>query len=130
MPLIKEDDIMDLDNTKVRTEDEIIEAVISRLQNIYDPEIPVSIYDLGLIYDIKLEVKQNYTYCTITMTLTSPGCPASDSIANDVYYYTVTIPEIDEVKIDIVFSPPWDFSFISKEGKEILELDGTVIPQY
>lgn len=115
---------------KTKTLEEIKETIIRHLRCIFDPEIPVNIYDLGFIYDIKLEVIKNYMYCTITMTLTSPGCFAADLILGEVYFYTKSIPEIDEVDINLVFDPQWDISHINNEGKEILELNGTVLPQF
>ena len=113
-----------------KNDEEIIESIIKNIKTIYDPEIPINIHDLGLIYNIKLEMVKNYKHCTIDMTLTSPGCPVSDSLMSDVYYYTLSVPEIDEVNVNLTFAPPWDFSKISQEGKDILELEGTVIPAY
>ncbi|NQY93489.1 MAG: DUF59 domain-containing protein [Campylobacteraceae bacterium] len=113
-----------------RTLDEIRKSVVLNLKYIYDPEIPVNIYDLGLIYDIQFKIEKNYTYCTIKMTLTSPGCPVADQILSEVHFYTIGIAEIDEVDINLVFDPPWDSSLVSQEGRDILELEGTIIPQY
>ncbi len=121
---------MKTNNTKSKTNEEIIESVIKNLKTIYDPEIPVNVFDLGLIYNIELDVIENYLHCTVTMTLTSPGCSVADSIINDVHYYTLCISEIDEVDVNVVFNPPWNTSYISKEGKDILELDGTVFPEF
>lgn len=115
---------------KARTKEEVIEYIISLLKCIFDPEIPVNIYDLGLIYDIKLEEIDNYTYCTITMTLTSPACPVADTLISQVDYFVRSVPEVDETNIDIVFDPAWNPSKVTKEGRDILELEGTVIPQY
>jgi len=115
---------------KPKTLLEIKESIIHHLRYIFDPEIPVNIYDLGLIYDVKLQEEKNYMYCTVTMTLTSPGCPAADTILSDVHYYTLSVPEIDEVEINLVFNPVWDISLVSEEGKDILELEGTVFPRY
>lgn len=116
--------------SRPRNNDEIVEYIISLMKCIFDPEIPVNIFDLGLIYDIKLDKIDNYTYCTITMTLTSPGCPVADSLINQVEFFTKSVIEIDEVKVDIVFSPPWNPSMVSQEGRELLEVDGSIIPQY
>jgi len=115
---------------KPRTIQEIKDNIIINLKYIFDPEIPVNIYDLGLIYNMELEIVKNYMYCRITMTLTSPACPVADSILGDVYLYTRNIAEIDEVDIKLVFDPPWDNTKISQEGIDILELEGTVLPQY
>ena len=121
---------MNNEQLKPKTLDEIRKNVILNLKYIYDPEIPVNIYDLGLIYDIQFKIENNYTFCSIRMTLTSPGCPVADQILSEVHFYTIGIPEIDEVDIDLVFDPPWDSSHVSQEGRDILELEGTIIPQY
>jgi len=113
-----------------RNDEEIKEYIIYQLRYIFDPEIPVNIYDLGLIYEINLKNVDRYKYCTIVMTLTSPGCPVADSLINQVEFYTKSIPEIDEVRVNVVFSPPWDVSKVTQEGRDILELEGTVVPQY
>ena len=108
---------------------EIIKAkVIDKLSLIFDPELPVNIYDLGLIYGISFEVKDNYLHCKVDMTLTSPSCPVSDTLMQEVYQFTKVIEEIDEVEINLVFDPPWDNDKISKQGKEVLELHGFVFP--
>ena len=100
-----------------RTLDEIRKSVVLNLKYIYDPEIPVNIYDLGLIYDIQFKIEKNYTYCTIKMTLTSPGCPVADQILSEVHFYTIGIAEIDEVDINLVFDPPWDKDMMSEEAQ-------------
>lgn len=122
--------IMEDTNKRVRTQEEIKEYIIDILRYIFDPEIPVNIYDLGLIYEINLEKRDNYNNCTIVMTLTSPGCPVADSIISQIEFYIRSIPEIDEVRVDVVFDPPWDISKVSQEGRDILELEGAVLPQY
>ncbi len=109
---------------------EIKEEIIVRLKNIYDPEIPVNIYDLGLIYNIEFEVRGEYLFCFITMTLTSPGCPVADSLFSQIKYVTLSVPEVDEVDVQITFEPMWNMTKISKEGQEILILNGAHVPQY
>lgn len=113
-----------------KRDERLKEEVIKALKGVYDPEIPVNIYDLGLIYKIEFETIENYLYCTIFMTLTSPGCPVSDTLVSQVHYLVKLINEIDEVDVTLVFDPPWDLSKISEEGREILELEGAVIPRY
>ena len=103
------------------------EKVIETIQTIYDPEIPVNLYDLGLIYDIKFEVLDNYTHCLIDMTLTSPGCSVADSLVDQVRYLTNSIDLVDEAHINLVFDPPWDPSKISEDGKDLLAINGTII---
>lgn len=105
----------------------IKDKVINHLKHIFDPEIPINIYDLGIIYSITLKEKENYLYCLIKMTLTSPACPVADNLLAEVQYYASSIPEIDEVEIDLTFDPPWDISKISDEGKEIMLLSGVQI---
>lgn len=98
--------------------------VIEKLKKVYDPEIPVNIYDLGLIYAVKFETKENYLYCTIDMTLTSPACPVAESLLDQVKYVAESVDEIDEVNVNLVFNPPWDMSKLSQEGKDIMILNG------
>ena len=84
------------------------ERVIELLRNIYDPEIPVNIYDLGLIYMVIVSEMEGGFFCYIEMTLTSPGCPVAESLTEQVYNVRYFIEEIKEMKIDLVFDPPWD----------------------
>ena len=91
--------------------------IILVLKNIYDPEIPVNIYDLGLIYGVNLDEKHNVE---ITMTLTAPNCPVADQLLMDVKNRISLIEGINEVKIKLVFDPPWDKSMLSEEA--LLEL--------
>lgn len=103
------------------------EKIVERLKNIYDPEIPVDIYSLGLIYDIEFEYKNKVIYAYVTMTLTSPGCPVADSLLQQVKYVTQSVDEVFECYVELVFSPVWDKSMMSDEAKEVLELSGMVI---
>lgn len=102
------------------------ERVIEVIKTIYDPEIPVNLYDLGLIYDIRFEVLDNYTHCEIDMTLTSPGCSVADTLVDQVRYLTASVDLIDEARVNVVFDPPWDPDKISEEGKDLLAMNGTV----
>ena len=95
-----------------------LEAEIVRvLKNIYDPEIPVNIYDLGLIYDINVDKQNNVE---ITMTLTAPNCPLADQILMEVRGHIGMINGIKGVNINLVFDPPWDKTMMSEEA--LLEL--------
>lgn len=96
---------------------ELREKVISLLENIYDPEIPVNIYLLGLIYKIDFEQYEGKIRCNIEMTLTSAACPVAESLIDQVYNITYLIEEIDEMKVDIVFDPPWSPDKMSYEAK-------------
>lgn len=92
----------------------IKDAVIQQLKTVYDPEIPVDIYELGLVYEL-------YTYTDgivkVVMTLTAPACPAADQILQDVQQSLSTIEGIKEVRVEISFDPPWDREMMSEEAK-------------
>ena len=87
------------------------------LRTVYDPEIPVNVYDLGLIYDVDIDPKNNVT---IQMTFTSPACPMADFILMDMQMKLESIPGVKRVTIDLTFDPPWDRSMMSEEA--MLEL--------
>jgi metal-sulfur cluster biosynthetic enzyme len=106
----------------------IEEKVIVNLKNVFDPEIPTNIYDLGLIYNIEFEQKEQYLYCTITMTLTSPTCPVAESLLEQVKYVSLAVDEIDEAKVTLVFSPPWDPSMMSEDAREVMGASGAAMP--
>lgn len=107
--------------------EEIKEKIIAQLKHIFDPEIPVNIYDLGLIYKIELEEKEKILVCNIDMTLTSPGCPVADSLINDATYAVKVLEEIEEVYINLTFEPPWDKSKVTEEGRDIMLANGFLI---
>jgi FeS assembly SUF system protein len=88
--------------------------IVNHLKNIYDPEIPVNIYDLGLIYDIEIDEEDKVT---ITMTLTAPNCPVADSLLLEVKERVETIKGVRGAEINLVFDPPWDPSMLSDEAK-------------
>lgn len=92
-----------------------LEAEIVRiLKNIFDPEIPVNIYDLGLIYEVDVDDDNRVT---ITMTLTAPNCPMADDLIAEVHQSVKGIDGVTEVKVKLVFDPPWDKSMMSEEAK-------------
>lgn len=95
------------------TEDEIIEVI----KTVYDPEIPVNIYDLGLIYDIRFI---NEAQIEVDMTLTSPNCPVAESMPQEVKGKVNQLPGILSTKVNIVFDPPWEKEMMSIEA--MLEL--------
>ena len=103
----------------------IEEQIIMILQSVYDPEIPVSIYDLGLIYNIDLThpIKEGLigglpiVDVDITMTLTTPNCPVAESLPLDVEERINLISNINKCKVIITFDPPWDRDYISEEAK-------------
>ena len=93
------------------------EQVIAEIRKIYDPEIPVNIYELGLIYDVKV----NDAKAKIIMTLTTPNCPVAESLPKEVKDTAMQVDGIEEVDLDLVFDPPWDKSMMSEAAK--LELN-------
>lgn len=111
----------------IENEDKITEELVKRLKNIYDPEIPVNIFDLGLIYAVEYEKKENYLYAHVEMTLTSPACPVAESLVEQVRYVTQSVDEIDEAYVKLVFDPPWDMSMMSEEAREVMGASGAII---
>ena len=95
------------------------EKVINEIKKIYDPEIPVNIYELGLIYDVNVD-KDNNVY--VKMTLTSPNCPVAESLPNEVKNSIKDIKEVKDVNLDLVWDPPWDKSMMSEAAKLELNL--------
>lgn len=88
--------------------------IVKILKYIYDPEIPVNIYDLGLIYNIDVDENNNVE---ITMTLTAPNCPIADQIVQEVETQLKNIDGVNEVNVNLVFDPPWDKEMMSDEAK-------------
>jgi FeS assembly SUF system protein len=96
------------------TTDIKIQNIIEALREVYDPEIPVNIYDLGLVYSIDIDEE---TTANIIMTLTAPGCPVADMIVQNVYENVTAIEGIKDANIELTFDPPWDKSMMSEEAK-------------
>ena len=94
---------------------EMQERVIDVLKTVFDPEIPVNIYDLGLIY--RIELSQDNTALSVDMTLTAPNCPAADFIVEDVRQKLETISGLEKVEVNLVFEPEWDKDMMSEEAK-------------
>ena len=92
--------------------------IVLTLKNIYDPEIPVNIYDLGLIYEIDYDPEG---VANIRMTLTAPNCPMADILVDDINTQVKKINGVEEVNIVLTFDPPWDRSMMSEEA--LLELN-------
>ena len=95
----------------------IKKKVIAMLEQIYDPEIPVNIYTLGLIYQIEIVNFKGKICCFIEMTLTSPACPVADSLLEQVQNVSYYVEEIDEMSVELVFDPPWSPDKIPYEAK-------------
>ena len=94
---------------------QIQERVIEVLRTVFDPEIPVNIYDLGLIY--KIDLNDDATELSVDMTLTAPNCPAADFILEDVRQKLETISGLTKVDVQLVFEPEWNKDMMSEEAK-------------
>ena len=98
---------------------ELKDKVIAEIKKIYDPEIPVNIYDLGLIYDVKVDDNNNVD---VKMTLTTPNCPVAESLPMEVETTVKEVKEVNKVNLELVWDPPWDKSMITEAGKLELNL--------
>ena len=94
------------------------DKVIAEIKKIYDHEIPVNIYELGLIYDVSINEK----IVKVKMTLTSPNCPVAESLPKEVKDSIIEIDGVDKVDLDLVWEPPWDKSMMSEAAKLELNL--------
>ena len=97
---------------------EIKDKIISEIKKIYDPELPVNIYDLGLIYDVQVNEKK----AKIKMTLTTPNCPVAESLPKEVKDSVKEVKNVKDVELDLVWDPPWDKSMMSEAAKLELNL--------
>ena len=97
---------------------EIKDKIIKEISKIYDPEIPVNIYDLGLIYDIKVEGRK----AEIKMTLTTPNCPVAESLPKEVKEGAMQVEGIVDVDLELVWDPPWNKDMMSESAKLELNL--------
>ena len=95
------------------------DKVIDALKEVYDPEIPVNIVDLGLIYDVDI----NGSEVDVKMTLTAAGCGMGPYIAQQAEWAISELENVEDVKVDIVFDPPWDPERITEDGKKLLGID-------
>jgi len=100
--------------SEVVNETEIKNAVIEVLKTIFDPEIPVNIYDLGLIYEVNVFPN---SAVEIVMTLTSPSCPAAGSLPGEVEQKAKAVSRVKDVVLELVFEPPWNQEMMSEEAK-------------
>jgi len=89
------------------------EQIVDALKTVYDPEIPVDIYELGLIYDIK--IKDNKVF--ILMTLTTPNCPSAQSLPMEVKDRVIRVPGVEDVDVEIDWDPPWGMEMMSEEAR-------------
>jgi FeS assembly SUF system protein len=90
------------------------EKIVEALKTVYDPEIPVNIYEIGLIYEINISEKKE---ANIVMTLTSPACPVAESLVEEVQVKVGEVEGISRSMVELVFDPPWDMSMMSLEAK-------------
>ena len=93
---------------------ELENKIVDILKTIYDPEIPVDVYELGLIYEVKIDSEN---FVTIEMTLTSPNCPVAESMPQEIEDKVRSHPEVRDAKVNIVFDPPWDKDMMSEEAQ-------------
>ena len=93
---------------------ELYARVIETIKTCYDPEIPVDIYELGLIYEVKI-IEGNDVH--VKMTLTSPACPVAESLPLEVEQKTKSIPDVNDAKVELTFDPPWDKDMMSEEAR-------------
>jgi|SRR5699024_4568407 len=91
------------------------EKIVKVLKTIYDPEIPIDIYELGLIYDVFVNEENNQV--KILMTLTTPNCPVAESLPAEVKEKVSAIDEVSDVDLEMTFDPPWGQEYISEEGR-------------
>ena len=95
------------------------EKIIEEIRKIYDPELPVNIYELGLIYDIKVKDEK---YAIIKMTLTTPNCPVAESLPKEVKEGAMQVDGIEDVDLQLVWDPPWNKDMMSEAAKLELNL--------
>jgi FeS assembly SUF system protein len=94
--------------------DKRIDLIIDNLKEVYDPEIPVNVYDLGLIYNVDVDESNS---ANIIMTLTAPGCPVVDILVDDITQAAQSVEGVETVNVDLTFEPPWDKSMMSEEAR-------------
>ena len=98
----------------------LYESVIAALKQVYDPEIPVNIYDLGLIYELNINPDREVY---IKMTFTAPNCPMADQVMQEVQEAVKAVPTVTKVELELTFEPVWDKSMLSEEARVELGLD-------
>ncbi len=97
-----------------QSREDLKDSVVEALKSIYDPEIPVDIYELGLIYDIEISEDGD---ALVTMTLTTPHCPVAESLPNEVELRVLSVPGIRDAEVKLVWDPPWDPSRMTDEAR-------------
>ena len=99
------------------------ESIIERLKTCFDPEIPLDLWSLGLIYDVEIEAKDNKNQVKITMSLTTPGCSMGQHMADDIKTKVSDIDQVSSADVTVTFDPPWNPDLITEDGKMTLGLD-------
>jgi len=99
--------------------EELKAKIIEKIKTVYDPEIPVDIYELGLIYEIEMP---NPGQIHLVMTLTTPMCPGADSLPMEVQEKVMEVDGVDDVNMEVVFDPPWDKKMMSEEAQFALDM--------
>ena len=99
------------------------DRIIAALRTVYDPEMPVNIYELGLIYDIEIDAASGVT---VRMTLTAPNCPVAGSLPAEVERKVAAVPGVAGAKIELVFDPPWSKDRISEAAKLALGIEDVI----
>jgi len=102
------------------TMEDLKNAIIDQIKTVFDPEIPVNIYDLGLIYEINVDEKGQ---AEVIMTLTSPACPVAGSLPGEVEEVVMGVDGVEDAVVELVFDPPWDKEMMSEEAKFELGFD-------
>ena len=97
----------------------ILEKIYEQIRTVYDPEIPVDIYELGLIYKVELDDKGNVY---LEMTLTSPACPVAESLPMEVQEKVMSVEGVEDVDLRVVFDPPWSKDLMSEEARFALDM--------
>jgi FeS assembly SUF system protein len=94
--------------------DKRIDQIITNLKDVYDPEIPVNIYDLGLVYNVDVDENGN---ANIIMTLTAPGCPVADMLVEESRQAALLVEGVRDANVELVFDPPWDKTMMSDDAR-------------
>ena len=105
------------------TSSELRQQVIQVLRTIYDPEMPVNIYELGLIYEVNVDETR---FVSIRMTLTAPNCPVAGTLPPEVEAKVTSVPGVSGVKLDLVFDPPWTKNMMSEAAKLELGIEDVI----
>lgn len=104
-----------MESNRETIQDQVVDSIIANLKRVYDPEINLNIYDLGLIYQVAVN---NELDANVVMTLTSPNCPAAEILPMEVEFATRAVSSVNKVKVTLTFDPPWNpEQMISDEGK-------------